>query len=119
MRALAWIAKLVADPKRWLPASVWADRQIRAFVPACYGIDIERGFPDVSKLPPPAGKVVAQYGHRRVVTTRQARALVQVFVKAGITPKDNHAGNIGFSFRRLVGHPSYLSLSPALPDACF
>ena len=38
MRALAWIENLVADPEKWLPANVWADRQIRAFVPACYSI---------------------------------------------------------------------------------
>jgi hypothetical protein len=109
----------VADPARWLPPSAWADSRIRAFVPACYAIDIERGYPDPWKLPSPAGKALSQYIRDQVVTTRQARALLEAFAKAGISPKDNHAGNIGFSFRRLVGHPSYLSLSPALPDGCF
>ena len=33
-RALAWIEALVADPAGSLPTRVWADRQIRAFVPA-------------------------------------------------------------------------------------
>ncbi len=125
-RALAWIAALVADPAGSLPTSVWADRQIRAFVPACYSIAFDRGYPDISKLPPPAGKALSQYKQLRrhayqVVTTRQARALLQAFVKAGISPQDNHARNIGFALGSLPGQhqPSYLHLSPALPDGCF
>jgi hypothetical protein len=124
-RALAWIAALVADPGRWLPASVWADRRIRAFVPACYAIAVDKGYPDLSKLPPPAGKALSQYKRLRrngdqVVTTRQARALLQAFVKAGISPLDNHAWNIGFDFHGLgLPHPSYLHLRPVLPDRCF
>ena len=95
-RALAWIAALVADPAGSLPTSVWANRQIRAFVPACYSIAFDRGYPDLSKLPPPAGKARSQYKQLKrhayqVVTTRQARALLQAFVKAGISPQDNHA----------------------------
>jgi len=125
-RALAWIAALVADPARSLPTSVWADRQIRAFVPACYGIAFDRGYPDISKLPRPAGKALSQYKQLRrhgyqVVTTRQARALLKALVKAGISPSDNHAWNIGFALGSLPGqpHPSYLHLSPSLPDGCF
>jgi hypothetical protein len=119
--ALAWIAALVADPAGSLPTSVWADRQIRAFVPACYTIAFDRGDPEISKLPPPAGKALSQYKQLKVLTTRQARALLQAFVKAGITPSDNHARNIGFALGSLPGHhqPSYLHLSPALPDGCF
>jgi hypothetical protein len=122
-RALASIAALVADPARWLPTSVWADRQIRAFVPARYMVAFDRGYPDLSKLPPPAGKALAQYKLLRrhgyqIVTTGQARALLQALVKAGITPSDNHAYIINFDLGRLPGqpHPSDLHLSPALPD---
>jgi hypothetical protein len=125
-RSLAWIAALVADPAGSLPTSVWADRQIRAFVPACYSIAFDRGYPDISKLPPRAGKALSQYRQLRrhayqVVTTRQARALLQAFVKAGISPQDNHARNIGFALGSLPGQhqPSYVHLSPALPDGCF
>ena len=125
-RALASIAALVADPARWLPTSVWADRQIRAFVPARYLVAFDRGYPDLSKLPPPAGKALAQYKHLRrhacqILTTGQARALLQAFVKAGITPSENHAWIIAFDLAGLPGqpHPSYLHLSPALPDGCF
>jgi hypothetical protein len=122
-RALGWIAALAADPARWLPTSVWANRQIRAFLPACYSIAFDRGYPNISKLPPPAGKALSQYKLLRrhgyqVLTTGQARVLLQAFVEAGISPSDNHAWNIGFSLGRLPGqsHPSYLHLSPALPD---
>jgi hypothetical protein len=125
-RGLASIAALVADPAGSLPTSVWADGQIRAFVPACYSIAFDRGYPDLSKLPQPAGKALPQYKRLRrhgdqVVTTRQARALLQAFLKAGISPLDNHAWNIGFALGSLPGQPrpSYFHLSPAPPDDCF
>src|SRR5262249_3443233 len=101
MRAITWIEKLVSDPERSLPATVWVDRRIRPFVPACYKIDIERGYPDPSKLPPPAGKALARqlrlHGPSGVMTTPQTRTLLQAFVTGGITPTQDHAGNIGFS----------------------
>lgn len=121
-RALASIAALVADPARWLPASVWADRQIRAFVPARYLVAFDRGYPDLSKLPPPAGKALAQYKPLRqhacqILTTGQAGALLQAFGEAGITPSEQHALAIAFDFADLhLPHPSYLHLSPAVPD---
>jgi len=121
-RALAWIAALVAHPAGWLSKSLWADRRIRAFVPACYLIAFDRGYPDLSKLPPPAGVALAQYEQLRrdgdqIVTTSQARALLQALVKAGISPTDNHARGIGFALGRLPGqpHPSYLHLHPHPP----
>jgi hypothetical protein len=121
-RALAWIAKLVADSARWLPTSVWADRQIRAFVPACYWMAFDETYPDpdLSKLPPPARKALSQYKQLthhlyQVVRTRQARALLQALVKAGISPSlPNHALIIDFALPFADFH-----LSPALPNRCF
>jgi hypothetical protein len=121
--ALAWIEALVAAPAKWLPPSVWADRQIRAFVPSRYVIAFDRSYPDISKLPPPAGKVLSQYQRLRrhgcqVVTTGRARALLQAFVRAGISPSENHAREIGFDFHGLhLPHPSWLHLGPALPSS--
>lgn len=122
LQALASIAALVADPASSLPAEAWADRTIRAFVPACYLIAFDRGYPELSKLPAPAGKALSHYKQLRrtgaqVVTTGRARALLQALAKAGIWPSDNHASNIGFSLGRLPAqpHPSYLHLSPATP----
>lgn len=121
-RALAQIAALVADPARWLPPNVWADRQIRAFVPSHYLIAVDRSYPDTSKLPPPAAKVLSRYKQLRrhacqVVTTGQARALLQAFMEAGISPSDNHAWNIAYDFHGVdLPHPSYLHLHPVPPD---
>ena len=87
MRDLAWIEKLVAHPDRRLPANVWADRQIRAFVPARYVLAVDRAYPDLSKLPAPARRVLVQYKKLRrhacqILTTGQARALLRTFVRS-------------------------------------
>jgi hypothetical protein len=122
MRALAWIEELVADPARWLPTRAWANRQIQAFVPARYLVAFDRGYPDISKLPSPAGKALVQYKQLKrhacqILTTGQARGLLQAFVKAGISPSDNRGGTIAFDFAGLdLPQPSYLHLHPALPD---
>jgi hypothetical protein len=120
MRSLAWIEKLVANPARWLPTTAWANRQIRAFVPARYWAGLDRDYPDISKLPSPAGKVLVRYKPLmrhgcQVLTTGKARELLQAFVEAGLSPSENHAFTIAFA---LAGrhHPSDLHMSPALPD---
>jgi hypothetical protein len=121
-RALAQIAALVADPAKWLPTNVWSDRQIRTFVPSHYLIAVDRSYPEISKLPPPADEALSRHKQLRrhacqVVTTGQARALLQALMQAGISPSDNHAWNIGFDFHGLgFTHPSYLHLSPVPPD---
>jgi hypothetical protein len=113
----------VDDPARWLPAGAWADSRIRAAVPVRYLLVIDRGYPDLSKLPAPARRVLVQYKQLRsdacqIVTTGQARALVQAFVKAGISPSENSAETIGFDFAGLhLPNPSYLHLHPALPSS--
>jgi hypothetical protein len=120
--ALWRIKELVADPARWLPTRAWADRQIRSFIPARYLVAFDRGYPELSKLPSPAARALVQYEHLRahacqILTTDQARGLLQAFVKAGITPSDNHASLIAFDFAGLgLPHPSWLHLHPALPD---
>jgi hypothetical protein len=120
-RAAAWIAKLVANPARLLPTNAWANRQIRAFVPARYTVAVDRSYPDISKLPSPAGKVLSQYRFLKrnacqILTTGQARRLLQAFAKAEISPSHNHAGIIAFGLAGLH-YPSDLHMSPALPDA--
>jgi hypothetical protein len=121
-QALASIEKFVADPARWLPARAWADPRIRAFVPARYLLAFDRGYPDLSRLPASARRVLVQYKQLRshacqIVTMGQARALVQAFAKAGISPSENSADTIAFDFAGLhLPHPSYLHLHPALPN---
>jgi hypothetical protein len=125
LRSLTFLATLVAHPDRWLPAKAWANRQIRPFVPARYMIAVDRGYPDLSKLPSPARETLSQYQDLRrhacqILTTSQARALLQAFATAGIFPSDNHADNIAFDAAALgSAHPTYLHLSPSLPgDHC-
>jgi hypothetical protein len=121
-RALMLTEKLVADPARSLPADAWADGQIRPFVPSHYVLAFDRGYPDLSKLPRSVGTVLSEFRQLRrhacqIVTTGQARDLLQALTDAGIAPSDNHAWWIGFGFAGLgFSHPSYLHLSPALPD---
>ena len=83
------------------------DRRIRAFVPARYVVAFDRSYPELSKLPAPAAKALVQYKQLKrhgcqIVTTGQARALVQAFVKAGISPSEN----------------SGVRLSPSTSPAC-
>jgi len=119
-RALAWIENLVADPARSLPTSAWADRHLRAFVPARYLVAFDRSYPE--KLPSPAGNALAKYKPLKrhacqILGTGQARALLQAFIKAGISPSKNHAETIGFDFAGLgLREPSWLHLHPALPE---
>ena len=121
-QALASIERFVADPTSWLPTSAWANRRIQAFVPARYTVAFDRSYPDISKLPSPAGKVLVQYKQLRsdgcqILTIGQARGLLQAFVKAGMSPSENHAFVIAFDFAGLhLLHPSDFHMSPALPD---
>jgi hypothetical protein len=125
VQALTSIENFVADPSHWLPASAWADRRIQAIVPGSYLLVIDRGYPDLSKLPASARKALVQYkllkSHAcQIITIGQARTLVQTFVKAGIPLAYNSARTIAFDFAGLhFRHPSYLHLHPALPnDRC-
>ncbi len=120
--ALARIEEFVANPGRWLPPRAWANPQIRAFVPARYVVAFDRGYPDLSKLPSPAREELAQYKPLKrhgcqVMTTGKARALLQAFVDAGMSPSHNHAWVIAFDFAGLhLPRPSDFHMSPALPD---
>jgi hypothetical protein len=121
-QALASIEQFVANPGRWLPARAWANRRVRAFVPARYVVAFDRSYPDISKLPAPVAKVLVQYKQLKrhacqVMTTGKARALLQAFVKGGMSPSENHAFVIAFDFAGMgLPRPSDFHMSPALPD---
>jgi hypothetical protein len=108
------------NPARLLPTRVWANRQIRAFVPARYVVGFDRSYPDISKLPSPAGEALVRYKPLKrhgcqVMTTGKARALLQAFVEAGLSPSENHAFTIAFGLAGLH-YPSDFHMSPAFPD---
>lgn len=118
--ALAQIATGVADLAAWLPTEAWADREIRAFVPAHYLANFDRGYPQVSKMPSPAREVFVRYKRLRrdgcqILTTTQVRALLRAFVEAGIAPSNNHASWIDFNLSA-AGHPSEFHLILAHPS---
>ena len=114
----------LADPASWLPASAWADRQIRAYVASRYSVKyharpktLERSR-ILSLLPAPAEDMlrskdaVAEHGqlgfggfppllpitaYSSNLTTEEARALAQALDDAGIK-RDGRLGELGYSF---------------------
>ncbi len=121
IRALAQINKLLANSTGRLPASAWADRTIRHYVPSHYQLVFDRYSPDPSKLPSPAKEALARYQRLlhhacQVITTDQARALIKAFVEAGVKLEDNHGGTLEF-YVPAVGHDhhTYLDFRPYLP----
>jgi hypothetical protein len=116
-RALARLVEaLLAEPTEWLPATAWADPEMRAFVPSRYWFAYDRSAPDTSRLPSLARELLqaALSNPCSVATTDEARAIFQALAEAGIPPLDNQAYGIGFV---LPGMPrlSYLHFHPALP----
>jgi hypothetical protein len=123
-RRLARIEALFADPAASLPSAAWADRQVRAFLPSHSMVAFDRSAPDMSKLPPPLREVLGV--HKRllrhgcqVMTTGEARALLQGLVDAGIPARENRASIIDFGLAGFRHIPSDLHFSPALPaESC-
>jgi len=120
-RGLAQIKALLADTAAWsLPTMAWADREVRAFVPARYFLAFDRSAPDLTKLPSPLlpyKKLLGSVGTGcRIVTTGELRAILQAFLEAGITPVSNHASWIAFALKGFRGIPSGPHFSPILPS---
>ena len=110
----------LADPASWLPASAWADRRLRAYVPSRYAISYGGLFQTtersriLSLLPARAGDLLRDRdavprrrgydggGFTRTsltyyvsdVTTEEARALVKALDDAGL----KRDGGLGYSF---------------------
>ena len=119
-RALAQLKAMIGDLTDRLPATAWAGRRIRSFVPSRYFVVFERGTLDRSELRSPAREQLLQLNELflnacQVVTTGRARTLLQALVEAGYQPSDNHAFGIGFD---LPGgsFPKYLHFQVALPE---
>ena len=114
------LIKRLADPASWLPASAWANRRIRAYVPSRSSISYGGLLPTtersriLSLLPAPAGDLLRDRdavprrrgydggGFTRTsltsyvsdVTTEEARALVKALDDAGL----KRDGGLGYSF---------------------
>jgi hypothetical protein len=112
---------LRANSASRLPASAWADRTIRPYVPSHYAVAFDRFVPDPSKMPSPAGELLRQYqpllDHAcQVVTTNQARALLTAFAKAGLKLVGNHARILRVYVPAVGSHHTILNFFPGLPD---
>lgn len=120
-RALARITALFTDPTRLLPAAAWADRTIRPWIPSHYILSHDRYAPDPARLPSPANAALAQYTKLlstsvQVITTNQARALLQAFKEAGVAPAGDNATIVVYDFAGLHMRPTLLTLFRAFPD---
>jgi len=123
MRALAQITNLAYNPSSLLPASAWADRTIRPYVPSHYLLVFDRHAPDPAKLPSPAKEVLAQFqpllhNADQTVTTDQARALIAALDGVGVKVVSNHASNLGFDVPAVGdGNRTILEFRPAVPSS--
>lgn len=123
-RALARIDTLLTDSTRLLPASAWADRTIRPYVPPRYQLSWDRAAPDPSSLPSPAREALAKAlressaGHRPI-TTEQAQTLLAAFRQSHVKIDQSHLnGKLIFDIRGQGRNFSIgLVIGPALPSS--
>jgi hypothetical protein len=133
----------LAHPESWLPASAWAERRVRAYVPTrygvCYGLEYEsyvalgtelaRG---LSALPAKARELLSAAGlvfaqdepapgqaHNvacSTLTTAEARALAEALEDGGLDP-DEFFGGLNYEFPIPgLGTRGGLEIWPLLPD---
>jgi hypothetical protein len=104
-RTLARLDARLEDPESWLPASAWADREIKAYVPSGYRVCIagKRGLGlarVLALLPPDATKLLRHHENARqeytnragtfhswcsTLSTDEARSLERILDRAGLS----------------------------------
>jgi len=124
--ALQSLEMLLRYPALW-PASVWADQQIRAYVPTSYSFCSRWAEPSrvLSRLPEPARDLLgAEYAKMDVeseqpvdctrMTTEEARALAGILVAELV---HEGAPSLGFSFEEpeVPGSFFLIAMNPVLP----
>jgi hypothetical protein len=117
----AQLQAMLTDTAAWsLPATAWADREVRAFLPAQYLFAYDRGTPDLTKLPSPLLPYKKLFSHGpstcQILTTGYLRTILQAFLEAGIAPLTNRADEIAFKLEGPHGGPSGPHFSPVLPS---
>ena len=127
--ALQRLDARLADPASWLPASAWADQEIRAYVPSRFSVCYE-GMDDplpasriLTSLPPAAEDLLRSTGRTRVesgpsvdgegtrdwvqycskLTTEEARALAEAFDDDPGFEKDPVVEAYGLSYETAIG----------------
>src|SRR4029077_6913327 len=121
-RAIAGINTLVANAATRLPASVWADRTIRPYIPSHYCLNWDRAAPAPTNLPSPARELLAEAlatqkpGIQGIITTDQTRALLNAFVRAGVKFEGNHAVRIEVDLPTAVNTHHVVGFLPGHPN---
>ena len=90
---------MLADPGSWLPASAWADREIRGYVPTRYVACPEPGV--LEQLPAAARDILLTKGTPILrdpgdadcyrIETADAREIVEILDRSGFPRADHHA----------------------------
>lgn len=117
------------DPGAWLSETAWEDRQIRANVASSYGVSFSLVTkpdgecclrPDPSELPAPADQILGTQLNQ-CITTDEARAIIEGFEAAGMTPvgESNPPGGLEYETGTepdAYGMTQSMVLFPVLPD---
>jgi hypothetical protein len=118
--ALRELERFFGDPAAWaLPSDQYADPEIGDFVPFGFQFTYDRGEPDLSQIPSPAREVLASHlpeGPCVIISTEQAREIVETLAQAGFGPLTNTPTYVDFGIPG-PSNPSNPHLSVALPHA--
>jgi hypothetical protein len=109
-RALMDLETALADPATWLPNTVWADREIRAYVASRYSGGFDRRTPSASEFPKAAADLLFGRQTCRDFTFAEARVISKALDDAGFT-YDGFAHHIW-----LDGQLAYEIYSPSEPS---
>lgn len=120
-RDLDQIQRLLGDPSAWqLSGDLYADPEIRPFVPSGFMFEYDRSEPDLSQLPSPASDLLARYDPASskcsVVTTEVARKIARALARAGFAPLNNTPVYLDWKLPGESGGPSNPHLNPVLPQ---
>jgi hypothetical protein len=117
-RAIVRLDTLLADLTAWLPTTAWADREIRAYVPARYQAGFDRRVPSPDELPPPADELL--FDDCEVLTIAEARAISdalenEALEDPGVRPSLTSDGQLGYEIG-VKRYPAALHFWAVLPD---
>ncbi len=129
-RDLGELDRLLGDPSAWqLSSDLYAEPEIRPFVPSGVMLDYDLSGPDLSKLPSPVRELLARYSPGsngsdesngcNVVPADVAREIVDALARAGYAPRTNTPTTVDYILPGSDGGRSNLHLSPVLPDPCW
>jgi WD40-like Beta Propeller Repeat len=118
-RAIRKIEALIIGLGSWLPDTAWADSTIRPFVPSHYFAEFDGSASKTAspkrRLPSSARELIRSASRCGVITTAQARALLQALADAGVSPSRNVPRGIQYDWNALgVIHHGY-SLMTVFP----